>query len=89
MASRIAPTPSMPETRQASLRRSLDRLWDEFRTCPPSGPGAWALAEHIEALQESLWALDDHGTQYHPFLLLVNAGTCPPAQTGVSPACPH
>ncbi len=90
MASRIAPVVRSLETdRQQSLRRTLDRLWDEFRTSPERGPAAWALAERIESLQDTLWLLDDHAPQYHPFLLLVNHGPGPLAQTTASPACPR
>ncbi len=90
MASRIAPVAPGPRGEwQDSLRRTLDALWEIFRTNPRRGPEAWALAERIEALQDTLWVLDDHGVRYHPFALLIDEAASPLAQTAGSPVCPR
>ncbi len=82
MASRLAPVAPGPQGEwQDNLRRTLDALWENFRSIAPRGPDAWVLAERIEALQDTLWLLNDHGVRYHPFALLIDEAPRPLAQT--------
>ncbi len=90
MASRLAPVaPGLQGEWQDNVRRTLDALWETFRSTTPRGPQAWALAERIEALQDTLWLLNDHGTRYHPFALLIDEAPRPLAESDASAACPR